>query len=446
MNTGTRLSVLRMCEVAGFSRVGYYRFLDPEKPAPADMDLRDEMQKIALEWPSYGSRRMTRELKARGWEVNRKAASGSQDVGMKIPHSGGGRTRSQLRKAWIPPGKRSGFEFDRRARQCATKIVLGMGVPARKTWTAGPQNGRHCCSRRALPQQFFGNPFIGDAPIRLEEASWNSQAAQPLGVDAGRHSGSNRAGVGDRRKSRRSLLWARQTVLGFVEQSGTSCDQTGMSIQHLDPWSVAAAITPLRLLVGEARQAPKMTPIGAGQITTITPGQLLADGVGYRWLQRCGADMHPHLEVAGTGLEDHAGGQTIGPHGFDGVGAAVIQVHQDIAGIVIFGVGLKVYITAFPVAHAQEPQGGRMDQLSSGPQPLSGKSSSGPMVNQADQVEIVRHGRHLAAHGLAGQIESAIKHGPNSGIEGIAVTMNPQWTANSGLTGCLSLGVHRSQS
>jgi len=61
-----------MCEAAGFSRAGYYRFLDPEKPAPAAMDLRDEMQKIALEWPSYGSRRVTRELKARGWDVNRK--------------------------------------------------------------------------------------------------------------------------------------------------------------------------------------------------------------------------------------------------------------------------------------------------------------------------------------------------------------------------------------
>ncbi len=61
-----------MCEVAGFSRAGYYRFLDPVKPAPADMDLGDEMQKIALEWPSYGSRRITEELKARGWEVNRK--------------------------------------------------------------------------------------------------------------------------------------------------------------------------------------------------------------------------------------------------------------------------------------------------------------------------------------------------------------------------------------
>jgi transposase InsO family protein len=61
-----------MCEVAGFSRAGFYRFLDPEKPAPMDMDLREEMQKIAVEWPSYGSRRMVRELKARGWDVNRK--------------------------------------------------------------------------------------------------------------------------------------------------------------------------------------------------------------------------------------------------------------------------------------------------------------------------------------------------------------------------------------
>lgn len=61
-----------MCEAAGISRAGYYRFLDPERPAPADMDLRHEMHKVALEWTTYGSRRMVAELKARGWEVNRK--------------------------------------------------------------------------------------------------------------------------------------------------------------------------------------------------------------------------------------------------------------------------------------------------------------------------------------------------------------------------------------
>jgi putative transposase len=72
VRTGARLSIVQMCEVAEFSRAGYYRFLDPVKPAAADMDLRDEMQKIALEWPSYGSRRITVELKGRGWDVNRK--------------------------------------------------------------------------------------------------------------------------------------------------------------------------------------------------------------------------------------------------------------------------------------------------------------------------------------------------------------------------------------
>ena len=71
------MSVLHMCEVAGFSRSGYYRFLDPVKPALADMDLRNEIQKIALEWPSYGSRRITAELKARKWDVNRKRCNGS---------------------------------------------------------------------------------------------------------------------------------------------------------------------------------------------------------------------------------------------------------------------------------------------------------------------------------------------------------------------------------
>ena len=61
-----------MCTVAGFSRCGYYRFLNPAKPARTDMDLRNEIQRIALEWPCYGSRRITKELRARHWKVNRK--------------------------------------------------------------------------------------------------------------------------------------------------------------------------------------------------------------------------------------------------------------------------------------------------------------------------------------------------------------------------------------
>jgi transposase InsO family protein len=61
-----------MMELGRVSRSGFYRF-DNGKPAPdPDMELRDAIQKIALEWPSYGRPRMTRELRRRGWVVNPK--------------------------------------------------------------------------------------------------------------------------------------------------------------------------------------------------------------------------------------------------------------------------------------------------------------------------------------------------------------------------------------
>jgi putative transposase len=66
------LAIERMCELAGVSRRGFYRF-DPEsKPAERDMDLRDAIQRIALEMPSYGRPRITAELRRRGWVVNAK--------------------------------------------------------------------------------------------------------------------------------------------------------------------------------------------------------------------------------------------------------------------------------------------------------------------------------------------------------------------------------------
>src|SRR5207244_13113784 len=37
-----------------------------------DMNLRDAIQRVALEWPSYGRPRITAELRRRGWEVNPK--------------------------------------------------------------------------------------------------------------------------------------------------------------------------------------------------------------------------------------------------------------------------------------------------------------------------------------------------------------------------------------
>jgi transposase InsO family protein len=69
---GASMTVQRMCELGTVSRAGLYRF-EPEGERPdEDLDLRDEIQRIALEFPFYGRPRITAELKRRGWRVNHK--------------------------------------------------------------------------------------------------------------------------------------------------------------------------------------------------------------------------------------------------------------------------------------------------------------------------------------------------------------------------------------
>ena len=66
------LTIERMVKLGRVSRSGFYRFDDTEPSPDPDMDLRDAIQKIAVEWPSYGRPRITAELRRRGWEVNPK--------------------------------------------------------------------------------------------------------------------------------------------------------------------------------------------------------------------------------------------------------------------------------------------------------------------------------------------------------------------------------------
>jgi putative transposase len=64
--------LLRMCELGHVSRAGLYRFEPESEPPDQDLDLRDAIQRIALEFPCYGRPRITAELKRQGWEVNHK--------------------------------------------------------------------------------------------------------------------------------------------------------------------------------------------------------------------------------------------------------------------------------------------------------------------------------------------------------------------------------------
>ena len=63
----------QLCRLAQVSRAGFYRWRKgPAKPADPDLEVRDAIQRIALEFPCYGSRRVRFELKRRGYTVNRK--------------------------------------------------------------------------------------------------------------------------------------------------------------------------------------------------------------------------------------------------------------------------------------------------------------------------------------------------------------------------------------
>jgi hypothetical protein len=72
VKAGAGLTIERTVKLGRVSWSGFYRFDDTEPGPDPDMDLCDAIQKIAVEWPSYGRPRVTRELRGRGWTVNPK--------------------------------------------------------------------------------------------------------------------------------------------------------------------------------------------------------------------------------------------------------------------------------------------------------------------------------------------------------------------------------------
>jgi putative transposase len=67
------LSVERMCVLAGVSRASYYRRFAQAAPEEEETQLRDAIQQIVIEHRRfYGYRRVTRELRNRGYVVNHK--------------------------------------------------------------------------------------------------------------------------------------------------------------------------------------------------------------------------------------------------------------------------------------------------------------------------------------------------------------------------------------
>ena len=70
------LSIQHITCLMNVSRCGYYKWLQQSNSIPnqakINMQIKDELQKIAIDYPGYGYRRMTVELRRRGHHLNHK--------------------------------------------------------------------------------------------------------------------------------------------------------------------------------------------------------------------------------------------------------------------------------------------------------------------------------------------------------------------------------------
>jgi putative transposase len=66
------LSIRRLCELIGTGRTWYYTHPSSDEVTARDTALRDAIERIVLEFPGYGYRRVTKALQREGWLVNHK--------------------------------------------------------------------------------------------------------------------------------------------------------------------------------------------------------------------------------------------------------------------------------------------------------------------------------------------------------------------------------------
>src|SRR5438132_10822899 len=159
-----------------------------------------------------------------------------------------------------------------------------------------------------------------------------------------------------------------------------------------------------------------------------------------RKLQGRGAEVNPGLLVSRAGLQHHTGVMPMSAHGGDHRRLCAIQVDENVACVLVAGVGQHIDVAPFAVAHTQKADSGSAAQLFRRPKSFARKRIPGLMVNQTNQVQLVGHGGELSADGMQSEKETAVVHDRNFAVETNRRTMNFQRTANCVLTVCLSPG------
>jgi hypothetical protein len=107
----------------------------------------------------------------------------------------------------------------------------------------------------------------------------------------------------------------------------------------------------------------------------------------------------------------------IGAHAGDDMGRSVIQIDENIASIAMLGIRPKVDVEALQVPCAQEAQHGSACQLACIPETFSWAGPACGTMNQADEIEIIRHGRELATNHVRAEEECAVEHEHENAIQ-----------------------------
>jgi putative transposase len=66
------LSIVQLCELVNVNRSWYYARPADRGEQAKDLDLRDAVEQIILDFPGYGYRRVTAALRRAGWQINHK--------------------------------------------------------------------------------------------------------------------------------------------------------------------------------------------------------------------------------------------------------------------------------------------------------------------------------------------------------------------------------------
>jgi hypothetical protein len=304
--------------------------------------------------------------------------------------------------------------------QRASQVVHRVAMMAREIWASQANDSFHLSRRYVHGEQFSSEPQIDDAPVNLGKTFLNMPTLHPGSINTRgslrRHGvfiAAVQARIDPVRRQRWGLLCdglhgRTQQILGGTGQDRTSFDD-------FDPRSRTGGST--AFLISEACQSSQVAPVGAGQVASVGVSQLFTDDRGYARLQGRDADANPSLEMARASLEHHARLVATSSHKRQHIGSGVIQVEENIAGVAILSEGEKINVKALKIACAQEAQHRSPRQLPNIPHSFTWARTSCGAMDQADEIEIIRHGRKLATDCVQSEEESAIGHGPENATE-----------------------------